>query len=64
MQDGAKPDQKPSFVQVLLASPTSICPVGHMYSITPPTLKLLPLMVVLTCLSGLPQDEGAVKKNK
>lgn len=59
MQDGAKPDQKPSLVQVLFASPTSMCPSGHRYSMTAPTLKLLPLMVVLTCLSGLPQDDGA-----
>lgn len=61
LQEGAWPDQKPSLPQVLLASPTSMCPSGHVYSITPPTLKLLPLMVVLRFLSGLPQDDGAVK---
>lgn len=64
LHDGAVPDQKPSLVQVLLASPTSMCPSGQRYSMTAPTLKLFPLMVVFKCLSGLPQEDGAETKTK
>lgn len=58
LQVGAVELHTPFDWHSLVALPTSECSFGHLYSIVAPTVKFLPVTVVLWRISGEPHDNG------